>query len=58
LEDNCQIEIASNADFTAATAASRFVVFANEMTQVFLLFAGLNNENVLVDLGLTQELLM
>ena len=55
LVDNGQTENGSNADFTAVTAASRSVVFATEMSQVFLSFAGLSNEYVSVDLGLTQE---
>ena len=58
LVDNGQTENGSNDDFTAATAASRSVVFANEMSQVFLSFSRLSNEYVSVDLGLTQEPLM
>ena len=45
----------SNVDFTAATVASRSAVFANGMLQVFLSLAGLSNEYVSLDLGLTRE---
>jgi hypothetical protein len=58
LVDNGQTKNISNADFTAATAASRSVVFANGMLQVSLSFAGLSNEYVSVDLDLLQEPLM
>ena len=55
LVDNGQTKNGSNADFTAATAASRSVVFTNRMSQVFLSFAGLSDEYVSVDPGLIQE---
>jgi hypothetical protein len=52
------IENNSNADFTAATTASKSTVFANGMSQVFSSFAGFSNECVSVDPGLTQEPIM
>jgi hypothetical protein len=55
LVDNRQTENISNADFTAATVASRPVILTIGMSQVFLSFGRLSNEYVSVDLGLTRE---
>ena len=48
----------SDADFTAATTASKSAVFADGMSQAFSSFAGLRDKCVSVDPGLTQEPLM
>jgi hypothetical protein len=52
------IENDSNADFTAATTASKSAVFAIGMSQVFSSFTGLSDGYMSIDPSLTQEPLM